>query len=65
LIGSRCDNTGTCLAGIDFVDAGGVERFASDGSRAALMRSLLALGVTPDRIRWHLARPGSSMGIVY
>jgi hypothetical protein len=42
-----------------------VKRFAATGDRSALMRGLLALGVGLGHVRWHLARPGASMGCVY
>jgi hypothetical protein len=41
------------------------ERFVADGDRAALMRALLRLGVAPEHIRWHLARPGRRMVCMY
>jgi hypothetical protein len=34
------------------------ERFVDDGNRAAYMEALLALGVAPALIRWHVANPG-------
>jgi hypothetical protein len=34
------------------------------GSRRELMTRMMALGMTAAEIRWHLARPGSSMPIV-
>jgi hypothetical protein len=44
---------------------GASERYAADGDRAALMRSLLELGVAPKHIHWHLARPGRRMICLY
>jgi hypothetical protein len=42
-----------------------VHAFATAGDRGAFMRCLLALGLTADEIRWHLAHRGERLCATY